>query len=202
MTLIFVVGVILIQFVLSLLLYKIIPSSNVEQSVLIAIDLSYFFAFIVLYFLTKRYNVKYLQKSNLYTAFFVVVFIVFFLFSEGFRFSNFFNFSSELTFKTIGSLYSKTDTYKLFRTLIIIPILEEFIFRKFLFKLLALNRTKLLIPIIITNLAFSFLHLDFDYFLILFISGLLLSNIYLRSQNILIPILAHSFVNLLILYFY
>lgn len=202
MTLIFVLGVILIQFVLSLLLYKIIPSSNVEQSVLIAIDLSYFFAFIVLYFLTKRYNVKYLQKSNLYTVVFFVVFIVFFLFSEGFRFSIFFNFSSELTFKKTDSLYSKTATYEVFRTLIIIPILEEFIFRKFLFKLLAVNKTKLLIPIIITNLAFSFLHLDFDYFLIFFISGLLLSNIYLRSQNILIPILAHSFVNLLILYLY
>lgn len=191
-----ILGVIIMQFLLSTLFYKIIPYDDVEKLVLIAIDLSYIFAFITLYYITKNCNSLYYEKSIPKTILYIIVFIIFSFLSTGLRFSNFLNFS----FESGNSFYNEWDNYKLFRSIIIIPFLEEFIFRKFLFNFLSKSKLNILFSIIVTNIFFSIAHLNLDDFLIFFFAGFFLSQIYLRSQNIVVPIVCHSFVNCLIIF--
>src|SRR5690554_264810 len=86
-------GIIIMQFLLSTLFYKTIPYNDVEKLVLIAIDLSYIFAFIILYHITKNSNNFYYEKSISKTVLYIIVFIIFSFLSTGLRFSNFLNFS-------------------------------------------------------------------------------------------------------------
>ena len=84
---------------------------------------------------------------------------------------------------------------------IIGPIIEEIIFRKLLLKKLLIKygeRKAILIEVII----FSILHLNITEAIYAFIIGIVLSNIYLKENKLIYPIIIHSFGNLFSLIIY
>ncbi|HEY4601841.1 MAG TPA: type II CAAX endopeptidase family protein [Cerasibacillus sp.] len=76
-------------------------------------------------------------------------------------------------------------------TSLVAPIAEEFIFRGFFLKRIA-KKTNIIVSLIITNVLFAILHVDY---IGAFMFGLLLSLIYLKTNNLLLPILIHFFNN-------
>lgn len=74
---------------------------------------------------------------------------------------------------------------------IIGPIAEEFIFRGLLLNRIA-YKTNLIFGIILTNVLFGFFHADL---LGSFVFGLIMSLLYLRSNNMLLPIICHILYN-------
>lgn len=74
---------------------------------------------------------------------------------------------------------------------IIGPIAEEFIFRGLLLNRIT-YKTNLIIGMILTNVLFGFFHADL---LGSFVFGLIMSLLYLRSNNILLPIICHVLNN-------
>jgi len=89
--------------------------------------------------------------------------------------------------------------YQLILALICAPILEEILYRGILQKYLtkAMKKAHPLIPIAIASIVFSIFHLQFTKIPILFFSGFLFGYIYYKTQKIFIPIMAHTFWNLL-----
>jgi len=91
--------------------------------------------------------------------------------------------------KDIGSNY-----FNVLIAFLIIPIIEEWIFRKFIPDTFQdiVGRKKI---IIFSNLLFSFLH--FDWFIVsYFTNGLIYSWAYEKTEDLKIPILIHSMWNI------
>ncbi|MCM3034163.1 CPBP family intramembrane glutamic endopeptidase [Niallia sp. MER 6] len=91
--------------------------------------------------------------------------------------------------KELGSNY-----LKILNTFLIIPIVEEWIFRKFIPEIFQdiVGRKKI---IIFSNLLFSFLHFDW-FFLSYFMNGLIYSWAYAKTNDLKIPIIIHSIWNI------
>lgn len=70
------------------------------------------------------------------------------------------------------------------------PIAEEFIFRGLFLKRIA-KKTNMIVSLMVTNVLFAILHLDF---VGSFMFGFLLSLIYVKTNNLLFPIIIH-FIN-------
>lgn len=86
--------------------------------------------------------------------------------------------------------------YKAISALIIAPILEELFFRKFIFGEL-LKKNSLSLSIIISSICFSLIHLpSYRNLLPTFILGVICCIIYLKTKNIIYPIILHFFTNL------
>ncbi|WP_368859634.1 lysostaphin resistance A-like protein [Escherichia marmotae] len=82
---------------------------------------------------------------------------------------------------------------------IIAPVFEEFFFRGCLLGGLKQLFKKDITACIITSIVFCAMHTQYDelsYFLILFISSLLMSHLKLRTNGLLYPISLHSIMNL------
>lgn len=82
-------------------------------------------------------------------------------------------------------------------SLIIFPIIEEILFRAYLFNYLNYKKKSALI--VVSSLLFAFYHFEFEpkRFLLLFIAGGFLGMIYLLTENIAVTIIAHSIYNLI-----
>ena len=76
------------------------------------------------------------------------------------------------------------------------PVLEEIIFRGFVFRLL-LKRYSLIASMLLSSFLFAFMHLRFMGFAYLFVYGLLFAYAYYRSGSLLTPVLLHAFINLM-----
>jgi len=82
--------------------------------------------------------------------------------------------------------------------LFIAPIVEELIFRKFLFVAL-IKKSGLLWASIISSFCFSLVHLNLSAFLVLFILGLFLSYSYLKFGTLIAPVICHFLFNLIMI---
>ncbi len=92
-----------------------------------------------------------------------------------------------------GSLYLKVLTSAL-----VVPILEELLFRGTIAGQLELFLGR--IPaIVISSVLFGAMHFNVVQFVYAFLIGMLLSLAYLKSHRIWIPILAHGLTNLLVI---
>ena len=92
-----------------------------------------------------------------------------------------------------GSLYLKVLTSAL-----IVPILEELLFRGTIAGQLDLFLGR--IPsIVISSVLFGAMHFNVVQFVYAFLIGMLLSLAFLKSHRIWIPILAHGLTNLLVI---
>lgn len=80
--------------------------------------------------------------------------------------------------------------------IIISPIFEELIFRKWLPDLFK-KKFSGLISVLFSNILFTILHFDL-FFFTYFINGLLYSKYFRKSNNIVIPITIHSLYNLFV----
>lgn len=77
--------------------------------------------------------------------------------------------------------------------LLVSPIIEEYVFRKWITNLLTKKNT-FIFSIIISNLLFSILHLD-PFFIPYFVNGLIYSYFYKKTDDIKVPILIHILYN-------
>lgn len=84
----------------------------------------------------------------------------------------------------------------IFLPVVIAPIVEEYIFRGFLFKKLY-EKNGLMVSAIISSSVFSILHLNLG-FVGHFVFGIFLCFIFLQTRNLWVPIILHSLHNLIL----
>lgn len=80
--------------------------------------------------------------------------------------------------------------------LIFAPIMEELFFRGIIFQKLAISQT-MVKGLIISAILFTIIHFRFD-LIFLFISGITLGILYLKTNQLIVPILGHFFYNLIV----
>lgn len=83
-----------------------------------------------------------------------------------------------------------------FKGFLVAPVLEEVLYRGLLQKYLYKTNMPF-VAILIGALLFSFSHFDMDKVFITFFPGLLYGFVYYKSDSLIIPILCHSFWNIL-----
>jgi uncharacterized protein len=76
------------------------------------------------------------------------------------------------------------------------PIFEELLFRGYLLNKLG-DSLGIIKAILINSLLFSLLHFDVVVFFAYFVSGIFYSLVYLKTKKIIVPIILHSFTNLI-----
>jgi membrane protease YdiL (CAAX protease family) len=83
--------------------------------------------------------------------------------------------------------------------IILAPLYEEILFRGFMFKGIENSRLGPIGALIITSLAWSMLHIQYDFLVIvsIFAGGLLLGWARLKTNSIFVPIVMHALQNLL-----
>jgi len=83
--------------------------------------------------------------------------------------------------------------------IILAPLYEEILFRGFMFKGIESSRVGPIGAVIITSLAWSALHIQYDFVIIvsIFAGGLLLGWARLKTNSIFVPIVMHALQNLL-----
>ncbi|HLQ98949.1 MAG TPA: type II CAAX endopeptidase family protein [Sphingobacterium sp.] len=102
-------------------------------------------------------------------------------------------FKTEDVLKYADSIISRpTDIFVFLNLVIIVPIFEELFFRSIIFNGLKNNHTVVL-ALLISSLLFGFFHIDY---LGSTVFGLWLGWVYLKTNNILLSIIAHSVCNL------
>jgi membrane protease YdiL (CAAX protease family) len=74
------------------------------------------------------------------------------------------------------------------------PILEEIIFRKIIFGSLY-KRFNFAVGLIISSLLFAVVHQDFKHLLIYFVMGGIFAFLYVKTNRIIVPIIAHVAMN-------
>lgn len=77
---------------------------------------------------------------------------------------------------------------------IIGPILEEIIFRKIIFGFLY-KKTNFFLAALISSIIFSAAHMEFEHLLLYSAIGFTFSYLYVKTDRIIIPILAHILMN-------
>ncbi|MCM3478327.1 type II CAAX endopeptidase family protein [Caldifermentibacillus hisashii] len=82
----------------------------------------------------------------------------------------------------------------IFVTSIIGPILEEIIFRKIIFGSLY-KKTNFFLAALISSILFSAAHMEFEHLLLYCAIGFTFSYLYVKTDRIIIPILAHTLMN-------
>tara|TARA_S200000501_G_C20764124_1_gene717485 strand:- start:430 stop:1125 length:696 start_codon:yes stop_codon:yes gene_type:complete len=86
----------------------------------------------------------------------------------------------------------------IFSALIVAPIVEEFFFRKFLYKVLKFN-FGILLAALISSTVFALIHFTVSSFFVLLVLGLFLCYSYEKYGCLAAPILSHSLFNLLMI---
>lgn len=183
-----ILSVIILLFIFQYLL----NSLNIVQ-----INTIWIYIFIIFYFIFKLKDEIPKLKNEISDAFstdiirnVIIIVILNIFFSYGMLyFSNFIiqSVSSDM-------LFNSFLTGSLIATIFVSPVSEELIFRG-----VFLNRLKLIVPttfaILISSLLFASLH-NFGSIISSFIFGVCLSILYLKTENIFVPILAHFLNNL------
>ncbi len=83
--------------------------------------------------------------------------------------------------------------------LVVAPILEEFIFRKFLYKALKFN-FGILLAALISSIVFALIHFTVSSFFVLLVLGLFLCYCYEKYGSLAAPVISHAFFNLLMIF--
>ncbi len=86
----------------------------------------------------------------------------------------------------------------IFSALVVAPVVEEFFFRKFLYKVLKFN-FGILLAALISSTVFAFIHFTISSFFVLLVLGLFLCYSYEKYGSLAAPVLSHSFFNMLMI---
>lgn len=171
-----------------------------EKLVNAYVDLSFLSIITVVYLLIFKGDIyKEIKTSNL-TGITILVWVIGgFIVSLLLQFviSFFLNLYFEINHsQNTERVLESIETIPLFvyATVILVPIMEEVIFRRVIFKKV-FKRYGLILAIIISSLVFSLFHFDNEYFVMYFSMGALWSYIYYKTQNIFITISIHSLTN-------
>lgn len=165
---------------------------------IVHIDSSWIYIFVIIYFMFKLRNEFFTIKSDIIKIFsngllksIVIIVVLNIFFSYGMLYLS----NSLLDVSSPINLTNSFLTGGLLATIIISPISEELIFRG-----VFLNRLKLIVPtlfaVLISSLLFAALH-SFGSIFSAFIFAICIAILYLKTDNIFVPILAHFLNNLL-----
>lgn len=91
----------------------------------------------------------------------------------------------------------KEDIHIAIFTIVLIPLVEELFFRKYLTSILSQKGVKEIYIILFTSVLFALIHFTFPNIFLSFFFGIILSIIYIQTHNIFYPIVVHSSYNLL-----
>ena len=164
---------------------------------IVHIDTVWIYVFVIFFFVFKlKYEIPTLKgdvkelflPKVIKTILMVVILNIFFSYGMLY-FSEF-----VLNIVSDGNLFNSFLTTGLLATILVSPISEELIFRG-----VFLNRLKLIVPttfaVLISSLLFASLH-GFGSIFAAFIFGICVAVLYLKTENILVPIAAHFLNNL------
>ncbi len=162
------------------------------------IDMEWMYVAIIAYILiksrnfTSESNLDIFSKIKFRYVFLIVIVNVFF--SYGMLYvANVINIGNFLSFNIIPSLKSIAFIGSLIGTILISPIAEEIIFRGII-----LNRLKLVVPvniaILMSSICFGALH-GYGSMISAFVFGLCMCVLYIKTDNILVPMSAHIMNN-------
>ena len=194
----------LVPLVLSLLFF--FPEIIVYDLMLIAVDLSFIICiFLGIKFLkSKPLTYSYSHSSLLFFLIFVILTIVWFVFSPMFTIYQknwsvdlHFNFNKLTDLTTYPTFFKG---YKIFRVLLLGPVLEEIFYRRIILSSL-LEKYSVYFSILLSSLLFSAGHVDFDYSFVFLIFGIILGLAYWKTKNLYLTIVLHIFINFLTLFF-
>ncbi len=182
---------------LSLIIILFVIQYLINALNIVHIDSFWIYIFIIFYFIFKLraeiFSVKYdileaFSPDILKTVLGVVILNIFF--SYGMLYLS----NSILDFVPSVNLFNSFLTGSLITTIFISPISEELIFRG-----VFLNRLQLAVPVVcavlISSLLFAALH-SFGSIFSAFIFGVCIAILYLKTDNIFVPIFAHFLNNL------
>ena len=179
-------------FILLFIIQYLLNSLNIVQ-----IDTIWIYIFIIFFFVFKlkdeiphvKNEISEAFSPNIIRLIIVTVILNIFLSYGMLYLSNFI-----LGIASSGNLFHSFLTGSLIATIIISPISEELIFRG-----VFLNRLKLIVPttfaVLISSLLFASLH-GFGSIFSAFVFGICVAILYLKTENIFVPILAHFLNNL------
>jgi membrane protease YdiL (CAAX protease family) len=88
------------------------------------------------------------------------------------------------------------DKVLLLHVLIMAPVVEEIIFRGYIYRILK-TKIPIMFAIIISSTLFSLIHYNVLSFILLFVLSIFLTYIYERNGSIMCPIIIHSLFNLM-----
>ena len=88
------------------------------------------------------------------------------------------------------------DKIILIHVLVIAPIVEEIIFRGYMYRILK-SRIPIIFAVIISSTIFSLIHYNVLSYILLFVLSIFLTYIYERNGSIICPIIIHSLFNLM-----
>ena len=84
---------------------------------------------------------------------------------------------------------------------VVIPVLEELIYRGLIAGQLFVMKVNPVVSIFISSFLFAFLHLNLVQFIYAFVTGIVLGFSYFKTKRLLVCILGHSILNLIVLFF-
>ncbi len=182
---------------LSLIIILFVIQYFINALNIIHIDSFWIYIFIIFYFIFKLRAEIFSVKDDMLEAFspdilktVLAVVILNIFFSYGMLYLS----NSILDFVPSVNLFNSFLTGSLIATIFISPISEELIFRG-----VFLNRLQLAVPVVfavlISSLLFAALH-NFGSIFSAFIFGVCIAILYLKTDNIFVPILAHFLNNL------
>lgn len=182
---------------LSLIIILFVIQYLINALNIVHIDSFWIYIFIIFYFIFKIRAEIFSIKDDMLEAFspdilktVLVVVILNIFFSYGMLYLS----NSILDFVPSVNLFNSFLTGSLIATIFISPISEELIFRG-----VFLNRLQLAVPVVfavlISSLLFAALH-SFGSIFSAFIFGVCIAILYLKTDNIFVPIFAHFLNNL------
>ncbi len=183
---------------LSLIIVLFLISYSFNLLNIVHIDSSWIYFFVIIYFMFKLRNEFFTIKSDIIEIFsndmlksILAIVVLNIFFSYGMLYLS----NSILDVSQSINLTNSFLTGGLLATIIISPISEELIFRG-----VFLNRLRLIVPtlfaVLISSLLFAALH-SFGSIFSAFIFAVCIAILYLKTDNIFVPILAHFLNNLL-----
>ncbi|WP_218248511.1 CPBP family intramembrane glutamic endopeptidase [Kaistella faecalis] len=149
--------------------------------------------------LIETNKIRTVHFSSVFLIFFIVVGIILFnkIFINGYNYIFNHNFTVIKSTQKISEFNSSAYFY-LFSSIIAAPIIEEIVFRKFIFMQL-LQKNSLLKAILVSSFCFSIIHFqDLSNLLPTFVWGIFLSVIFYQSKNIIYPIVTHFLNNVIV----
>lgn len=166
----------------------------------------------VIYFFIDKKNMHiFMNKEGLFIIFISLIIYLFYLivhYKVRFKKIKFsFSLLTILISFSITSLLNSLFNYNILEksfsfnivtflsTVIVGPIIEEIIFRYLIFDLIKEKRSTF-DSALITSIIFALVHFDIKKMIFAFAIGLILNKIYIKTNNIVYPIMGHIIINL------
>lgn len=197
---------IVLELCFTMLIYHFFPNADMQNGVQVAIDVSLLTAYIIGVWAFKGNRIlaskRHLNFKEVLLYLSIAVVWVYISPIAKYPFLSYHLTISEISFslEKFNSLWEggSFSYYYILRLLFITPVLEELFFRKLLLSNLN-SKYGAYKAVLFTSLLFSISHLDVNNQLVFFVGSIILSILFLRTNDIRYCIALHVFMNLVTL---